>query len=246
MKKFLSLLLSVAIVLSMLCLPAVANDSTADITLKQADFASKSARASAVAKIQEKITAAKNEADTTHKFVMPVVQLAEDVTVTITADDKDSALFPMTFTGIFDGAGHTITVEYSGVTALELSVNGQGFLFSKIGGYDKTFDGNRVLVTAEVKDLTIKNAKILSSGGDGAQHGFIASETTGLVDFTNVHITGADFNKNGSGNRNVGGYLGVVKSSVGFINCSFDGTIQDTAGSAMTAGGLHPNQQGSA
>ena len=38
MKKFLSLLLSVAIVLSMLCLPAVANTTTADITLKQADL----------------------------------------------------------------------------------------------------------------------------------------------------------------------------------------------------------------
>ena len=73
MKKFLSLLLSVAIVLSMLCLPAVANTTTADITLTQADFASKEARASAAARIQEKITAAKNEADTTHKFVMPIV-----------------------------------------------------------------------------------------------------------------------------------------------------------------------------
>ena len=238
MKKILATFLALVMVLSSLCLPAVADSAnTSAITLEPSDFTTADTGDhdengnTTELLVTAKVTKAMNEAvaagTAAGAYKMPEFVLTDDVVIEVTEANKTTVfpLIPVEFQGVLDGDNHTISFTYAEGVVADLSANHKGVLFNKIGGWDKTFDSTRETIPAEVKNLTIDGAKFTSSGDLGAQHGVIASGTTATVKITNVDIINTEISKTASINRNIGGYIGNVANSVTFTNCTFGGTI---------------------
>lgn len=248
MKKLFATFLALVMVLSSLCLPAVADtaDTTA-ITLVQSDFTTadtsdydgdgNTTEMLVTAKVEKGMTDATTDITAAGAYKMPEFVLGGNIEIAVTAANKATVfpLIPVEFQGVLDGDNHTISFTYAEGVVADLSANHKGVLFNKIGGWDKTFDSTRETIPAEVKNLTIDGAKFTSSGKDGAQHGVIASGTTATVKITDVDIINTEISKTASINRNIGGYIGNVANSVTFTNCTFGGTIAVATGNTYQA-----------
>ena len=249
MKKILATFLALVMVLSSLCLPAVANQTTptnADVTLTQADFVADANDYDGDENTTEMLARAKVEKALASKDDA-VILLGENVTVTVTAN----TVFPLlaeTFYGSFYGDGNTITFEGDNVACTFGDSKTSGVLFNQVGNsanidndYDAT-EGSAVEADANIYDLTVTGlvATIGDGSQTGAQFGVVAGQTGRVLTMNNVHIS-ADITRNSTGTTNVGGFIGKTNNTSYFYDCSFNGTIGiGTAVSTVagTSGGI--------
>lgn len=147
--------------------------------------------------------------------------LTKDITVT----DPTTRIGPSSFSGILDGNGHTIKVQYTttdGATTFDSAQN--GFLFYELSG--------------TVKNLTIDGARVKVTGKISGQYGILARRAIGDLVVDNVHIVNSTITESlDSGNANVGGFFGDANGiSLTIQNSSFNGTV--TAKASHPTGGF--------
>lgn len=208
MKKFLSMLLTVAIVLSTLCLPAVAEGEPVAQSGPAIGEVADGYTPVNGSKAINTLADLKAITDFTGNYHLTV-----DITVNITGADTDPT-FPLVngdFSGVFDGCGKKITIVIAENQSITAS---SGILFNKVGG--------------TVKNLTIENAVYTASGSSGV---LAAASTSGKpVTVTNVAITGAIITGNASDEQFIGGFLGNPGHSSTFVDCLFNGTLTNSKG----------------
>ena len=211
MRKFLSLFLVAVLVLSSLCLPAVAleGDGTATQNPNPYGFG---AVPNGYTPEGTPITSLDQITDGAGKYY-----LAADISVDLSATTPD-APGVTTFTGVLDGYGHKIT--YSGSKTISGS---GGILFAYIQ------DGGTL------KNLVIDAPSVTSTGTGGQNLGIIArGVSSGTVYLENVAVTNASFYQTAAkGNDNAGGFFGDLNASMVAKDCSIHVTVTDAA----TSGG---------
>jgi len=208
MKKLFSAFLAVVLVLSTLCLPAVASVETATFGTVPEGYAP--------AEDSVGITSFEGITDAKGKY-----HLTADVTVEVAADLTE-ALYNGTFSGIFDGAGHKIVFVYTGDARIAQSASA-GVLF-------------KLLKNATVKNLTVEDAKVKITGS-GSQNGVLANRIQGTVNLENIAVSGTEYEINADANKNIGGYVGDVQGNVNMKDCSFEGVIREVSAAKCNAVG---------
>lgn len=143
--------------------------------------------------------------------------LANDITVI----DPAGRIGPSSFSGTLDGAGHTITIQYTSNNTTFFEA-GSGILF-------------RMFSNGTVKNLTISGAKI-TTGTTSTQFGFLAFRAYGNIVVDNVHVINATMTSGNAPGGNFGGFFGdtAADANITIRNSSFNGTIDTT----FTVGGL--------
>ena len=199
MRKFLSLFLAAVLVLSSLCLPAVAAETDADgytliSTWDEFKAMSKTGKSRLACNI-----------------VAP-----EGTTINVSTKDK-GALFAGTFKGEVDGAGYSI--DFSNA---EITWSQPGSLFYT------TFAGSWKNITLTGLDINYTSTVSGQSGiiAYSGPQGGVASASPVLE---NVHVSGAVTATETINAANFGGYIGVLNgaqsSSISFTNCSSNWNI---------------------
>lgn len=143
--------------------------------------------------------------------------LANDITVIAPV----GTIGPSSFSGTLDGAGHTITIQYTSNNTTFFEA-GSGILF-------------RMFSNGTVKNLTISGAKI-TTGTTSTQFGFLAFRAYGNIVVDNVHVINATMTSGNAPGGNFGGFFGdtAADANITIRNSSFNGTIDTT----FTVGGL--------
>ena len=143
--------------------------------------------------------------------------LANDITVI----DPVGTIGPSSFSGTLDGAGHTITIQYTSNNTTFFEA-GSGILFGNIKN-------------ATIKNLTISGAK-LTTNKTSAQFGILAFRAYGKSVVDNVHVINATMTSGNTPGGNFGGFFGDTNANANITirNSSFDGTIDTT----FNVGGL--------
>ena len=163
-------------------------------------------------------------------------KLTNDIDLRETFDYEPSAMLGVTklasFQGIFDGNGHTITVNYTdnsnehycapfrfinGATIKNLHVTGTIYKEKKkhIGGFvGKAYGTNRIINCRSSVDIQA------NTDGDGSHGGFLGDLRDGTTNFTNCLFDGK---LQGTRTKKWGGFVGWVADGeqANFINCVF-------------------------
>ena len=168
-------------------------------------------------------------------FSGKTVKLGADISVTTMAGSSSNR-----FKGTFDGAGHTLTVNYTASSndcAPFLYIDGATFRCLKVSGSIST--GYRYaagIAAHSYGNCTIKNcissiAVNSTISDDGTHAGFIAVLESGVLNIKNCLFDGSI---TGSETFNCGGFVGWRNNSLTFTNCLMAGTmtLSTTDGSA--------------
>ena len=144
-------------------------------------------------------------------------EMKPDGSYTLAADITITAPYAEVFSGTFDGAGHTVTLDIEGNSA---NVG----LFSKLGG------------GATVKNVTVAG-QVTATGKNNV--GGIAGNADGNVTIENCKNTASI-----KGSKAVGGILGYSYPGSGFVTISSCVNMGSVTASSRQAGGIAGNIEG--
>ena len=128
----------------------------------------------------------------------------------------DAAGDPTTFSGTFDGMGHTLTFP----SELENS----SALFDTLSGTVKNLN-----VGTEDALVTLNY-----SGTEEVCYGVIANEVTGSATLTNVHLWATVDYTDLAGVANIGGFIGSVNGALTVTGCSANGSMTHNTATEVT------------
>lgn len=139
--------------------------------------------------------------------------LTADITID---EDRTEALFNGTFTGSFDGAGHSITFA----SGKGLTLSASGAMLFKTVGTDASI--TNLALGTEAAPVTLKLGTLTE---DETLCGLLAAETGGAVKtISNIHVY-VNMDASAALALNFGGLFGSLANSVTVQGCSANGSI---------------------
>ena len=256
MKKFLSMLLTVALVVSMLCLPAVADTTLEGDGTKENPYLIKTAddfaKATAILEStyyevvttndSDEVTAVKRwcgiSADGMSQIYFQLAPASGD-SITVTAPNgalllsQDGGTYEDTeivirqqFAGVLDGNGATINFGGETVT---LSGTPNGAIVDYLCGTAIETDEGRVVHTAKVQNLTISNVTVDATCAKSGQAAILAGSVDGVSTIYDVHVVNSTMDSSVAQIHNKGALVGKHNSgTLNIQDCSFSGELKDT------------------
>lgn len=202
MKKLFALFLTVCLVLSALCLPAAAEETWVEVSTWGELYAALSKDLAAKIKLTDDISI--KDEDSALKDADEVKLYANRSLISATAADGDKASATgWKFSGVLDGAGHSINLEN-----VPIHFKRQGGFFHSLAG-------------ATIQNLTLMGVNYQTVDCDGGVYSGVFSSTCGEggATFSNVHVQASY--EWVSGKANVcyfGGFIGALTASGNEIN----------------------------
>lgn len=137
-------------------------------------------------------------------------------TVTLDSDISVKTAFPSTFTGTFDGQGHTISLDGLALTS------------------------SFALFTSTGEGACIRNLSVSGVVTSAQSFATIALNVDGATSIEHVDVT-ANITSSG---YPISGFVANNKSSLTFTDCSFGGQIKSTANASVDVSGFVSNMSG--